>query len=250
MSAIVAVSVVPTAAGFQLGSGGRVMWENNCGFNGNDYRWMSGIPDVCGDVCASDSTCTHWMWTNYNGGVCWFKTGTRSAKISNTGTNCGYVVSRTEARGQAPAPATATSTSTLSAVSGLSSSEMGQMLSRINAYRAQYGLKALTIDSRLVTAASLHSRDQANRCTMSHTGSNGSGVGYRINAQGYDFEVAKENVAAGQNSVDDVMTAWWNSPGHRANLLSSDVSNVGFGKMVNNGCSNYANYWTQDFGSL
>lgn len=127
---------------------------------------------------------------------------------------------------------------------------MGLMLSRINAYRAQYGLKALTVDNRLVTAAALHSRDQANRCTMSHTGSNGSGVGYRINAQGYDFEVAKENVAAGQSSVDEVMTAWWNSPGHRANLLSSDVENVGFGKVVNNGCGSYGTYWTQDFGSL
>ncbi|KAJ8562030.1 hypothetical protein ON010_g7648 [Phytophthora cinnamomi] len=197
-SAIAATSVAPTAAGFQLGSGGRVMWENNCNFVGNDYRWMTGIPDVCGDVCANDSTCTHWTWTNSNGGICWFKTGTRSAKASKYGANCGYVISRstvstnsqTEARGQAPAAATttststSTSTSTLSAVSGLSNSDMGLMLNRINAYRAQYGLQALTIDTRLVTAAALHSRDQANRCTMTHTGSNGSGVGYRLNAPG------------------------------------------------------------------
>ncbi|GMF60876.1 unnamed protein product [Phytophthora fragariaefolia] len=254
-SAIAAISVVPIATGFQVGSGGRVMWENNCNFDGNDYRWMTGIPDVCGDVCASDSSCTHWTWTNYNGGICWFKSGTRSAKTSKWGTNCGYVILRSststsstqvEARGQAPVAAAPTS----SVASGLSSSEFGDMLNRVNAYRAQYGLQPLTIDNRLVAAGALHSRDQANRCTMTHTGSNGSGVGYRINAQGYDFDVAKENVAAGQSSVAEVMTAWWNSPGHRANLLSSDVKNVGFGKVVNNGCNNYATYWTQDFGRL
>jgi uncharacterized protein YkwD len=229
-----------TTSAFQFGSGGRVMWENNCDFNGNDYRSMKAIPDVCGDVCASESACTHWAWSGYNGGTCWFKTGSRSSKAAKWGTNCGYVVSHVQDQG-------ATQTT---AKSGLSPSEIGEMLARINAYRSDNGLPGLTIDTRLMLAAALHSQDQASHCEMTHAGSNGSRLGERIKAQGYDFARAAENVAAGQASVESVMASWWNSPGHRANLLGKDVTSIGFAKVVNNGCSNYATYWTQDFGRL
>ncbi|KAG3170670.1 hypothetical protein PI124_g1065 [Phytophthora idaei] len=249
----IAVSVVSTTTAFQLGSGGRVMWENNCNFSGNDYRWMTAIPAVCGDVCAGDSKCTHWTWSNSNGGTCWFKTGSRSAKTTKWGTNCGYVVSRNSAvqvQAHTQAQTLAQIQTQVSSNSGLSSAEMSEMLSRINAYRTQNGLGALTIDNRLVAAATLHSRDQANHCTMTHTGSNGSKLGDRIKAQSYNFATVAENVAAGQNTVESVMTVWWNSPGHRANLLNKDVANVGFAKVVNNDCDSYATYWTQDFGHL
>ncbi|KAF4315903.1 hypothetical protein BBO99_00009053 [Phytophthora kernoviae] len=199
---IAAISNVPIATGFQLGSSGRVMWEDNCDYADNNYRSVPGIPDVCGDVCADDSTCTHWAWNSYNGGTCWLKTGTPSTKKTTWGVNCG----------------------------------------------AQNGLSALTIDYRLMASAQLHSQDQANQCQMSHAGSNGSKMVDRIKAQNYNYNVAAENVAAGQTSVESVMTSWWNSPGHRANILNKDVVNVGFALANNNGCSNYATYWTQDFG--
>ncbi|OWY95758.1 SCP-like extracellular protein [Phytophthora megakarya] len=249
VAAIAVVSIVPTT-GFQIGSNGRVMWENNCNFVGNDYRWIAGIPAVCGDVCADDKKCTHWTWSNSNGGTCWLKSGGRSSKTAKWGTNCGYVTARsskTQAQVQAQVQGLQTQ---VSSNSGLSTSEMTVMLSKINAYRSQNGLGALTIDNRLVTAATLHSRDQANHCTMTHAGSNGSKLGDRIKAQGYDFAMTAENVAAGQVSVDSVMTSWWNSPGHRANILSKDATNVGFAKALNNGCDSYATYWTQDYGRL
>ncbi|KAG7381556.1 hypothetical protein PHYBOEH_010874 [Phytophthora boehmeriae] len=232
-----AIATVSTTSAFQLGSSGRVMWENNCDYTGNNYRSTRGIPDVCGDICADDSTCTHWAWNNYNGGTCWLKTGTPSAKKTAYGVNCGYVVSRSSSKGGGGVTS-----------SGLSTSEMADMLGRINAYRAQNGLSALTIDYRLVAAAQLHSQDQANQCTMTHAGSNGSKMVDRIKAQNYNYNVAAENVAAGQTSVESVMTSWWNSPGHRANILNKNVVNVGFALAKNNGCSNYATYWTQDFG--
>ncbi|KAF4042547.1 Cysteine-rich secretory protein family [Phytophthora infestans] len=239
----VGASIFSTASGYQTGSGGRVMWENNCDFYGSDYRSMRATPDVCGDVCAIDSKCTHWACNNYNGGTCWFKTGSRPTKTAKWGTNCGYVVSRSKDQNQGQSQGQTSS-------SGLSASEMGEMLGRINAYRSQNGLPGLSIDNRLVNAATLHSQDQANNCKMTHAGSNGSRLGDRIKAQGYDFSTTAENVAAGQTTVEQVMTSWWNSPGHRANLLGKNVENVGFAKVVNSGCSNYATYWTQDFGRL
>lgn len=141
-----------------------------------------------------------------------------------------------------PAPAPVASNNGLNVV------ETQTMLNSINSYRNQNGLRSLNLDQRLNAASVSHSQDQANRCTMSHDGSNGSKAWERMAQQGYRWSNAAENVAAGQTSVDAVMTSWWNSPGHRANILNADVKDVGFGKAVNNGCANYKTYWTQDFG--
>jgi uncharacterized protein YkwD len=248
-SAIAYSSFVPATSGFQLGSGGRVMWEDNCDFAGNDYRSVAGIPAICGDVCTAEATCTHWTWSNYNGGTCWLKKGTRSTKASKWSTNCGYVTSRNvQGQTQTRAQVQTKGQAQVSSNSGLSAAEMSEMLSRINAFRAQKGLSALAIDNRLVAAAAIHSQDQASHCLMTHTGSNGSKFSDRIKARGFDFAMASENVAAGQTTVEDVMTSWWNSPGHRANILGKDASKVGFAKVVNQNCDSFETYWTQDFG--
>jgi uncharacterized protein YkwD len=61
-----------------------------------------------------------------------------------------------------------------------------------------------------------------------------------------------ENVAAGSASAADVMRAWMNSPGHRANLLNRAFTVVGFGH-VHKVASDlppgqgYTEYWSQDF---
>ncbi|CAH0474984.1 unnamed protein product [Peronospora belbahrii] len=175
---------------FQTGSGGRVMWESNCNFEGHDYRSMRATQYVCGDVCANDASCTHWTWSQYIGGTGWFKTGDRSTKTAEWGTNCGYVIACSSQQGQSAAPN-----------SGLSSSEM--------------------------TAALQHSQDQANNCKMTHVGSSRSKVGYRIQAQGYRFATAAENVAAGQKTVEQVIIS----------CLAKVLCPI-----------DYAIYWTQDFG--
>ena len=282
-SAVAVVSFLPTTSGFQLGSNGRVMWEDNCSLSGNCYRSLGTVPAQCGDTCASDLACTHWVWNNVNGGTCWLMNGARSTKTQVLATNCGYVVSRsaqgqaqvqvqtqtqTQARAQAPpqaqarfqappqdqaqaqaqTPDRAAIPAQALSMSGLTAAEMDEMLQRINLFRARYGLGALTIDRQLVAASASQSRDQAGRCQMTHSSSSGLSLGERIQAQGYGYVVVTENVAAGQNTVESVMTAWQNSPEHRANLLDRDVVNVGFSKAVNRGCNGYETYWTQDFG--
>ncbi|KAG2840571.1 hypothetical protein PC118_g1123 [Phytophthora cactorum] len=208
---IAAISHTPPTAGFQLDSSEQIMWARNCDFPDNDYRSLSGISELCVGVCVSDATCTHWTWSRYNGGTCWLKTGTPSTKTTSYGANCGYVVSRTVI------PAT---------TSGLSTAAMAEMLDRINSFRAQNGLAALNIDYRTAIAK----------------------LGDRIKAQGYSYSTAAENVAAGQTTVESVMTSWWNSPGHRANILNEGVENVGFALATNEACGLYKTYWTQDFG--
>lgn len=238
-STVGAVMAVQCSA-FQTGSQGRVMWANNCDFYGSDIYSVRGIPDVCGDLCADASACTHWTWTNYNGGTCWLKSGSSGSQNTYYGAGCGYVIGRFST-------STSSGGSSSASNNGLSSAESQEMLNLINYYRATNGLAGLTIDAKLTAAAMVHSKDQANRCFMTHDGSDGSKAWNRMDAQGYDWSVAAENVAAGQTSVAQVMTAWWNSPGHRVNILKSNVKNVGFAKAVNSKCSNFATYWTQDF---
>ncbi|KAL4140999.1 hypothetical protein PRNP1_014123 [Phytophthora ramorum] len=277
LSAAVAAMALGSSSAFQVGSQGRVMWQNNCDFYGDDTSSVLGIPDVCGDLCADDAKCTHWTWTYFNGGTCWLKSGETATASAYWGADCGYVIDRFSdsadqsagqnagQKGDQVAPNDQTSQasqtdqnsdSTSSQTSGsttydngLTSAESAEMLARINSYRADNGLSALTIDVQLVAAANVHSQDQATHCTMTHEGTDGSEPWDRIEAQGYDWSVAAENVAAGQASVSAVMTSWWNSAGHRANILKDDVVNVGFALVTNSACSEYDTYWTQDFGA-
>lgn len=243
--AALAAMVGRSAADYQYGSGNRVMWDNNCDLYGNDLYSVRGIPDVCGDICADDSTCSHWSWSNFNGGTCWLKQSTPGTKRTNQwGINCGYVIGRTGGQQQQQPPAGGSSNNGLNAV------DSQEMLNRINAYRSQNGLSGLTLDQRLTNSANGQSQDQANQCTMTHDSSDGAGLGDRITRQGYVWSAIAENVAAGQQTVESAMTSWWNSAGHRANILSQNAKNVGFAKAVNNGCGNYQIYWTQDFGKL
>lgn len=60
-----------------------IFWEDNnwayaCDFDNNDYRNVESELSECGPLCLSDPTCTHFTWTNFNGGTCWMKKGTVS----------------------------------------------------------------------------------------------------------------------------------------------------------------------------
>ena len=48
-------------------------------------------------------------------------------------------------------------------------------------------------------------------------------------AAGYDYQTAGENLAYGFDTSADVMTAWMNSPDHRANILNSTYHDIGIG---------------------
>ncbi|EGZ30304.1 hypothetical protein PHYSODRAFT_472150 [Phytophthora sojae] len=122
------------------------------------------------------------------------------------------------------------------------------MLDAVNKQRAAAGLSKLCTNSKLQSAAQRHSDDMAAKDYMSHTGSDGSSMSARISDSGYSWTAIAENVAAGQTDVDAVMTAWMNSAGHRANILSSKVTMFGCAYAYN-ADSTYQHYWTQDFGA-
>lgn len=115
-------------------------------------------------------------------------------------------------------------------------------LSDLNAYRASKGLSALKYNEKLNQASHVHVADLAQAGIISHTGTDGSGHGDRIQRQGYYFSIAAENVATGQMSWEDAFEGWQNSPGHNENLLRDDVTEFGLA-MVYEPTTKYSTYW-------
>ncbi|TYZ60802.1 hypothetical protein PybrP1_004002 [[Pythium] brassicae (nom. inval.)] len=120
-----------------------------------------------------------------------------------------------------------------------------KMLAAVNAERAKNGLAAMCTNRKLQKAAQLHSEDMATKNFMSHMGSNGSNFADRIKAQGFNWNGAAENVAAGQADVATVMSSWMKSPGHKANILGKNKF-FGMG-YAHSASSMYKHYWTQEF---
>ena len=50
-------------------------WATSCDFNGNDLSNVQTSADQCGPKCSTTPACTHFTWTQYNGGTCWMKQG-------------------------------------------------------------------------------------------------------------------------------------------------------------------------------
>ncbi|WP_227270582.1 CAP domain-containing protein [Roseobacter weihaiensis] len=99
-----------------------------------------------------------------------------------------------------------------------------QATGAINELRLAQGLPALGYSSVLERAAQAHAADMAESGRFSHTGSDGSDLADRVSRTGYGWCAVAENIAKGQRTLAEVMAAWEASPGHRANLLSPEVT--------------------------
>lgn len=108
----------------------------------------------------------------------------------------------------------------------------GSMVSLLNAQRAAQGQNAVVENRRLSRAALDHAEDMVRNDYFSHDGQNGSSFSDRARAAGYNCAAA-ENIASGQRSEADVVTAWMNSSGHRRNILLGDATEFGIGRVGN-----------------
>ena len=118
----------------------------------------------------------------------------------------------------------------------------------VNAYRKGKGLKPLTLNAELTSAAKAHARDLAKWDRISHYGSDGSNPWDRVKRAGYNAKVAAENVGTGQITFDEVMKGWQESPGHNKNLLMADVEHMGVA-LVHDPKTEFKTFWTLVFGA-
>ena len=121
------------------------------------------------------------------------------------------------------------------------SSAAQAVLSQVNAARAQNGLRALTLDANMNRAAAVRAAELAQ--SFSHTRPNGSRGMTALNEAGVSYRTAGENIASGQQTAQAVVSAWMNSSGHRANILSASFGRMGVGQATIGGRT----YWVQLF---
>jgi uncharacterized protein YkwD len=118
-----------------------------------------------------------------------------------------------------------------------------QVLARVNQERAKVQLPPVAWDDALTNAAYAHAVDMDARNFFDHTNPDGHDPGWRIAAAGASTHAWGENIAMGQGGPQSVMDAWMNSPGHRANILSSAFGHLGIGVHI----ATDGPGWVQDF---
>ena len=111
----------------------------------------------------------------------------------------------------------------------------------VNAQRVQNGLKPLAENWELSRVARYKSADMAGKRYFSHESPTYGSPYQMMRSFGISFRFAGENIAYGQRTPAAVVSAWMNSSGHRANILSSSYTQIGVGY------HEAGNYWTQMF---
>lgn len=118
-----------------------------------------------------------------------------------------------------------------------------EMLRLVNQERAKHGLTSLVMDERLTQLARSHSEDMFKRGYFSHYTKEGLSPFDRMAKFDITFEFAGENLALAPN-VSLAIQGLMNSPGHRANILSSNFNRIGIGVMDG---GIYGKMFTQEF---
>ena len=124
------------------------------------------------------------------------------------------------------------------------SSYQQQVLDLVNAERTKRGISALTLDSNLSNVATKKSQDMVNKNYFDHTSPTYGSPFDMMKQFGISYRTAGENIAKGQKTPQEVVTAWMNSEGHRKNILNPNFTNLGVGIAKD---SKGTTYWTQMF---
>ena len=137
------------------------------------------------------------------------------------------------------APAESTEKETASA-SELSAYEQ-EVVDLTNEERAKQGLEPLTADAELSKVARAKSQDMKDNNYFDHNSPTYGSPFDMMKQFGISYTAAGENIAQGQKTPEEVVEAWMNSEGHRANILNSKFTHIGVGYVES------GNYWTQQF---
>ncbi len=103
------------------------------------------------------------------------------------------------------------------------------LLASTNTQRNNNGVSTLATSSKLQTAAQAKADDMVARNYWSHNTPDGQAPWVFFTNAGYQYSSAGENLAYGFMTSNDTVTGWMNSPPHKANLLNSTFTEVGFG---------------------
>jgi len=102
------------------------------------------------------------------------------------------------------------------------------LMARVNQERTQRFIPALVTHSSLTLAANSKANDMLARSYFAHVDPDGKYVWPKIEAAGFTpYLTVGENLAMDFSSAGDVISAWMNSPTHRANIVNEKFEDQG-----------------------
>lgn len=114
-----------------------------------------------------------------------------------------------------------------------------QVLELVNQERAKASLQPLRMNGDLSSVAMVKAQDMYDNNYFDHQSPTHGSPFDMMKAHGIAFSSAGENIAKGQTSPAEVMNQWMNSPGHRANILNGNFTQIGI--------ANFNDEWVQEF---
>lgn len=122
-----------------------------------------------------------------------------------------------------------------------SSSYVDEVIRLVNIERNKEGLPSVSKNVTLCEAAQTRASEIIT--VFDHTRPDGTSCFTVTDDYKIKWTAIGENIAKGQKSPQEVVEAWMNSPGHRANILNSNFNQIGVGVVQSGGYY----YWTQLF---
>ena len=165
-------------------------------------------------------------WTSSNTKVATVSKGTITAKKAGTAKITAKMGNKT-----------ATCTVTVKAVTTYV--DVSACYTKLNQYRTKAKVKTLKKDATLENIAKIRAKELVTK--FSHTRPNGQKGLSLIKGNVYKGE----NIAMGQTSCNEVLTDWYSSPGHKANMIKKNYTKVGIAGYKYKG----EIYWVQIFSS-
>ena len=102
------------------------------------------------------------------------------------------------------------------------------LLNQTNVYRQENKVGPLNLNDKLNKAAYLKAQDMFAKQYWAHNSPDGVQPWKWFGDVGYNYDEAGENLAKNFSTTNGVMTAWIQSPTHKANIIKSSYKDVGF----------------------
>ncbi|MBT3356011.1 hypothetical protein HN784_04115 [bacterium] len=96
-----------------------------------------------------------------------------------------------------------------------------------NEFRKEKGLDILIRNESLMESAKLKAEDMKSQEYFAHVSPDGVELWNLVQQVGYSYSVIAENIAEGYFSAESVVDAWMDSEGHRKNILSVELEEIG-----------------------
>lgn len=121
-----------------------------------------------------------------------------------------------------------------------------QVLRLVNERRSRIGLNELTLNPVLTQMAEKYCEEMIEQGFFAHENPDGDGPGERAYKEGYVFVQVGENLAAGQETAEQVIAEWMASAEHREIILGMQWREIGIGVRIG---GEYNVYWVLEFGN-